>query len=231
MHLLNVHPWFKVNQHLIRAQSQCLISGLGACFGKPGELRRPLGCRREWQSRAHCRTQQLQLIPFSLDRAAAAFTKSSPRVWCPRRWKSQPAHTLPPPNEAFSTPTQPRPEPSRVALWPGSCVLLESVLDFFWGTAQKDAPASRRPATGRGGPAHGWSWKRTHKKAHSCQRSGLSQSTMCCMTAAANTGVMVGNGSRGEGQGRNRPHRPQCNLGSAGWMRELSLGCFSTKLS
>lgn len=73
----NMYPWFEVNQHLIRAQSQCIISELGTCFPKPGELQQSLGCIKEWQSRTCHWTQQLHLIPFSLDGAAAAFADAA----------------------------------------------------------------------------------------------------------------------------------------------------------
>lgn len=160
--LFNMYPWFEVNQQLIRAQSQCIISGLGTCFGKPGEPRRPLGCIREWRSRARRWAPQLQLIPFSLDRAAAAFAKASPRVWCPRPWKLRPAHALPPTKRGlFNTYLA-----SARALPGGLAASIPCAHLWVWAwllarDGWRRCP-SQHPATRRDGPAHEQSWIGAH---------------------------------------------------------------------
>lgn len=202
INLFNVYLWFKEHQHLIRAQSQCILSGLGTCFPEPGELQQCLGCIKEWQSRARHWTQQLHLAPFSLADAAAAFAKAAPGCGVPALGNcSQPTHS----------PKQMRPFQHLLSLsqsppwWPHGQNPTRSSLGLGFPSApgqvtkmhtsvQPQGEVDQRMNKAENGlvkqyTALGW-------------HSGVawSQPTMCCMVAAANTGMTVGNHSLGNGE-------------------------------
>lgn len=114
-----------------------------------------------------------------------------------------------------------------MASWPESHTLIAgSGLHFCPGTVHRDAAASVQPQ-GEMDQLMSKAENELIKHYTAAEwHSGVawSQLTVCCIIAAANTGMMVGNHSWGSGEGQDCPHQPQHGHRSAGWMGNLAWG-------